>query len=352
MGYNPNIILMNRQFLKIDRSVLPVENFLSSKPVHCQRNEKPRIKSLKPILEYELLPTHLEVAMVRVNFNDSYYRFGQSYSINGNTRKFIWTENPEMAPNLPLYVTTYNADSREDIEKIYRSIDSENSVETAKHMISGLFRANNFEPLSKKIKSGAFATPLTHAYIACTGDSIKYGEDVPFAQIKNKIEFGYFKDEIEFLDKVYHSIEKDKNRNSKFTSGCLMTALLMMAKKYGVKNYKYIEMVGKLVNEVGTSVGGFAGLNDGVTVTHTHLYNKYNPIKAWANNSFGNAPVMVGKILRCLDAYMNDELLKIRKYESIKGIVIGDEKAKAYYRNYFPTSAVDEKTAEMVSIMA
>lgn len=321
-------------FLTVQNSTIPVESFLKTQPVHCQRFVEPRTKGLMKILSEKLLPTHLEVALVQVHFTDGYYVDGQFYSINGNTRKELWSKHEDLRPFKNLYATVYHAFSELDVEQIYRSIDSSNSVETKKHMIGGLCRATNFVPQSNKVRTGNFATALRRAYICCTGINT-YLENSSYSELENKKEFTYFEEEIKYMDKFILSFEKDKFKNKKFSTGPIMAALLIMGKKYGVNNPKFIETFDALVNERVTKHDGTNGLNDGVSVVWKDLYEKNNPVGRWTLSSEGYGPVIIGHILYCLDAYMRDELLKIRNYQSTRGIVMKDDTAIDYYRNYF-----------------
>ena len=345
MGHNPNIKIMselfqtlvekevNNQFLLIDHRQLSVEKFIETKAVHCQRLEEPRYKSVKKILSEKLLPTHLEVALVRAHFTDEYYTQGEHYSINGNTRKFVWDKFEILRPSQLLETTVYHAYNRNEIEQIYRSIDSVNSAETTNQMIGGLCRSSEFNPVSRKIKNGNFGTPLRHAYYCFMGARTK--PETRLTDIKNKIEFATFEDEIKFLDPIYLSIENDKFLTKKFSSSNIMASLLILGKKYDVTNPKYIEMIDSLINQKVKIKEGVGGLNDGVSIVWSDLYGKYNPLEKWVDASEGFGGIMIGQILYCLDSYMNDIPLKTRNNQSAKGVVINDIKAKDYFWNYF-----------------
>ena len=153
--------------------------------------------------------------------------------------------------------------------------------------------------------------------------------------IKNKIEFATFEDEIKFLDPIYLSIENDKFLTKKFSSSNIMASLLILGKKYDVTNPKYIEMIDSLINQKVKIKEGVGGLNDGVSIVWSDLYGKYNPLEKWVDASEGFGGIMIGQILYCLDSYMNDIPLKTRNNQSAKGVVINDIKAKDYFWNYF-----------------
>jgi hypothetical protein len=320
-------------FLNIQNSTTSVESFLKTTPVHCQRLEEPRVKPLIKILSEKLLPTHLEVSVIIPRFSDDYYQSGKPYSIDANTRKVIWSKYDELRPLQNLYVTTYYAESREEIEQIYRSIDSSNSVETKKQILGGLCRSNGFLPESKKVKTGQFVTALRRAYTCSTGLNSKL-EDTHYYDLSNKTEFNNFIDQIKALDKYISSFQKDTFKSKKFATGPIMAAFLILGKKYGIDNPKFIEMFDSLVNEKVNTHQGVGGLNDGVSVVWMDLYQKHNPIGQWTLSSEGYGPVIIGNILYCLDSYMSDTLLNIRNHQSTKGIVQKDQMAISYFKNY------------------
>jgi hypothetical protein len=341
MGENPltklmEITIQNEvNFLTIEHKKIKVDEFISTTAVHCQRLEEPRHKSVKKILGEKLLPTHLEVALVQVHFQNSYYSLNNYYSINGNTRKFIWGKFDELKPNELLNVTIYHAFNQNDVETIYRSIDSGNSVETPSQMIGGLYRSTSFTPLSKKLKGCSYGTALKHAYAACTGNRRIYDTDGSVSDIKNKKEYLYFVKELEHLDKLYFKLEKNKDLHKKFNGGNIMSTLLIMFKKHGIDNEKLNETVDALFTQKVKVKDGVGELNDGVSIVWSDLYDKHQSTLQWTDQSEGYGPIMMGKLLYCLDAYMNDTLLITNKSDSNKGIVIKDNKAMEFFRSYF-----------------
>lgn len=323
--------------LNIEHTKLSVSEFLNLKPVSVQRNELDRFKKTMRVLKEKLLPTHLEVSIIIPNFEDEYYEFGKPYSINGNTRKYIWTNYPEMRPNRLLNVTIYNANTRKEIDEIYRSIDSQDSVETPKQMIGGIFRDTNSTPISKYIKTGKFSTALRHAYSCYMGDRslVNYDKN-SYLEMKNRKEFEFFKDEIFFLDKFYYEFETDKAKVIKYNFGSVFAALLIICKKYGINNPKVEELVLNLTTGKTICHEGVGGLNDGLSIINQELYEYYqNVLQRWSDVSAGHGPLIIGNLIYCMDAYMNDKLLTIKKAGSKMGIVMKDDKAKEYFNKYF-----------------
>jgi hypothetical protein len=320
---------MENNFLSIENKTLSTSEFLRTKSVHCQRMIEHRLNSIRKVLDVKLLPTHLEVSVVKVNFSDGYYERGQSYSINGNTRKEIWSEGFETAPSF-VYVTTYYANNRTEIEEIYNSIDSSKSVENVGDKISGLYRANNFNPQSKKFKTRGIGRSIQLAYLCFNNGQVNRNL---ITEIQNKKEYEFFKDELEFLDSCYTQINNDKIKTKKFTSSNIMASLLIIGKKFGINNPRYVEMVNNLINEIPTRKEGVKGLNDGVSVVWGDLYQKHMN-DGWVDASGGGGPVMIGKLLYCLDAFMNNIDISVRPSSSIKGVVLNDEKSKELFKTY------------------
>jgi len=328
--------LETTSFLTIERKQISVEKFLETIPVSIQRLEEQRHKKLMKILTEKTLPTHLEVALVQTHFTDEYYEDGNYYSVNGNTRKYIWNLYPESRPSQNLYVTVYHAFNKQEVNEIYRSIDSGESVETARQMIGGLCRDNEFIPLSQYISSGKFSTALRHAYSCVMGDRslINYNK-TSFTDIKNKKEFEFFHQEIQFLDKFYKDFETNKDIKNRMNFGSVFSALLIISKKYGIDNPKVTEMINKLVNNVVTKHEGYNGENDGISVIFIDLYDKFAKQQdKWSDISAGFGPIIIGNILYCMEAYMNDCYVKIKNTKS-NAIIMKDSKIIEYFVNYY-----------------
>jgi hypothetical protein len=136
------------------------------------------------------------------------------------------------------------------------------------------------------------------------------------------------------MDKWIASFEKDKFKYKKFCTGNIMSALLIMGKKHGIDNPKFIETFDALINEKVKKHDGVGGLNDGVSVVWKDLYEKNNPHGNWTKSSEGYGSIIIGQILYCLESYMKDEFLTIRNYQSTKGIVMKDYQSTIYYKNY------------------
>jgi hypothetical protein len=320
---------MENNFLTIEHKTVSSDEFLRTQPVHCQRQIDHRLRGISKVLTEKLLPTHLEVSLIKVNFTDNYYEKGKSYSINGNTRKEIWSNDSLIKPDF-LYITYYFANNRKEVEEIYNSIDSSKSVENTADKISGLYRTHKFVPKSHKFKTRTINRACETAY-ACYNNAMYYRPSI--LEIKNAKEFDFFRDELEVLDTHYVMFNTDKTKSKKFTTTNIMSALLIIGKKYGVNHPRYSLMLHNLFNEIAIRKEGVTGLNDGVSVVWGNLYDKHQD-REWTMSGESDAPKMIAKILYCLDAFMNDIDISIKGNTSIKGIVMNDDKSKDYFKTY------------------
>ena len=129
MNYSNQVTNIQKGFLDIVQERWKPADFLLTQKVHCQRPIDERVEKIKKLLSEKQLPTHLIVDVVIAKFTDSYYKENTAYSVNANTRKAVWQENPELIPTKDLYVNVFFANNVQEIEWIYRSIDSPNSYE-------------------------------------------------------------------------------------------------------------------------------------------------------------------------------------------------------------------------------
>ncbi len=176
----------------------------------------------------------------------------------------------------------------------------------------------------------SIARPIQLAYL-CYNNGATTTSSV--TEIQNKKEYEFFRDELEFLDDKFIQLNNDKVKAKKYASSNIMASLLIIGKKYGINNPRYVELVHNLINEIPTRKEGVKGLNDGVSVVWGDLYQKHMN-DGWVDASGGGGPVMIGKLLYCLDAYMNNTDITIRPSNSIKGIVLNDEKSKELFKTY------------------
>ena len=293
----------------IENTHMSVNDFISLKTVHDQRWEEPRFDKLLKILKRELLPEHICVEAVRVHFSDSYYTAGNLYSINGNTRKLLWRDNPEIRPNFPLNVRITNAYSISDIEKSYRSHDSQDSVEKNEMLIQGKWREINYLPQTKKFYMGKVISPLKWATAGLVGhDTTRW--------VDQDASFAYFKEELIYLDKQSIS-------NKKYSSSLILAAMLMILKKHGRYNDKVQEAIYNLLNEkITPTKDGF----DGISFISWKLYEKYNKSENWTKPSAGNAPHVIGQILFAFESFLDD--IPVSK-------ALSHQKAVDYYNNFW-----------------
>lgn len=293
----------------IENTQMGVNDFISLKPVHNQRWEEPRFDKLLKILKKELLPEHLCVEVVKAHFTDSYYTAGNYYSINGNTRKLLWRDHADVRPNFLLNVRITNAYSISDIEKSYRSHDSQDSVEKNEMLIQGKWREIGYTPQTTKFYNGKIISPIKWATAGLVGhDTTRW--------VDQDVSFAHFRDELIYLD-------KQSITNKKYNSSLILCAMLMILKKHGRYNEKVQEAIYNLLNEKITSTpNGY----DGISFISWKLYEKYNKSENWAKPSGGNAPHVIGQILYAFESFLED--IPVSKELSHK-------KAVDYYNNFW-----------------
>jgi len=322
-------------FLQIDRDMVSIEEFLESNCVHCQRLEEPRIEKLTSILLERLLPTHLEVAYVMAHFTDEFYQQNIIYSVDANTRKIIWSYDEDLRPKVGLYRRIYHAYSKEDVEAIYRSIDSQDSVEKTAHLLSGILRYFKVDIIDKKIKKGDFVNAIKIAYNNIHGKTKdietkieKKKTDIPY-----KTEVNEFIHQLVYLGNEVFPLLKGNKRN-KFSSNNIMASFLMLLKKYNHEPSmlnKVKEGISILISEKSIVNEGDNLPKDGITVIWKDIHYKYNLTTSWSSGSISVHPVVVGDILYAFESYLEDRLITTKK----DGTCLTPSKAKKYYESFW-----------------
>ena len=161
--------------------------------------------------------------------------------------------------------------------------------------------------------------------------------DLPF-----DLQISQFIFELEVADNFYFGIETLLESHNMMHSGNVLSAFLLAMKKYGLNNDKLMEFMYNFAHQIAKVKAGVNELNDGASIAWGNLYPKYSDRskkenKIWKNSAMGTSSLIIGNLLYCIDAFMEDRLLKINKQDSRKGIVIKDEEAKVYYYDYLKT---------------
>lgn len=293
-----------------------VMKFIKLNPYIMNRDIEPRIPKMIARLSEGPKPTHIRVAVGVVKKPFAKYKTGDYFRFDGNTRSESWKVKPELMPNVPLIVDVYEVRSKDDADKIYYDIDSSESVEKSAEKITGQLREKEYVAVSKIIKKGNFKTAVNNA--------CRYVKDVNGKSLSNKeyqkrfdIKLDTFWDEIATIDNMNLDMFS-KNRYS----GNVLTALLMVTKKYGIKNDRlrllfenYAESISTINN--GTSM-------DGVHFVSNVVFAEYSTM--WTATGFSNARIVISKILYGFDKFMRNETIPKK---------LKNKKFLEFYENYF-----------------
>jgi len=150
---------------------LNMEDFLKITPVFCQRDENPRLAGVAKLLRNNPVPTQHEVSIGK-------YPDGKLVVLDGNTRAEIWRKNGRPlnrierrkygvdVPNI-LQISEYPIIDEGDgpdeyAKKLYYTFDSQKSVETSKHKLTGIHRALGLNFDSRKLAQGMYSKGLEY----------------------------------------------------------------------------------------------------------------------------------------------------------------------------------------------
>jgi len=308
-----NVIFKERKAYRVSK---PASWFMSLPPYNRNREVEKRIPRIVGLLSRESLPTHLEVAVGFATESFGPYKKGDYFRLNGNTRCECWSVKPELIPNVPLDVKVYEVDSAEYTFKIYDSIDSQQSVETSNDKSTGLLRERGYTAKSKVIREGKFVTAVKNAAQYSHNENGLYlgGKSM---RDRFDVLLDFYWDELTYVDSLI------LDPMGKKYSGNILTALLMMAKKYGTNNPKLELLVNNFTDSI-TTVNDSTE-RDGVNHVFNVTYVKYS--QSWKATGFSNARIVIAEILYAFDCFMNDKTI-LKKTKFKKDTLID------FYQNY------------------
>lgn len=298
---------------KIRTEEWSVDDFLTLVPFMRNRPVERRVKKKRAELKKFLL-THLEVKVGRVTKPFANYNVNDLFITDGNTRALVWLLYPELRPPYPLSVSIMDFDSEEISVETYLSMDSSTAAETSQEKIGGYFRSIEYVPTSRRVKDGNISTTVNDAT-----KFIKYFGEIQYkkANIFNKIEFLWT--ELEFLDKWNLDFIKNPSSN-------LFTCMIMVGKKYGVNNNRFLEMIQRIQD--GTIEVDDKQFCDGVHYVMVCLF-KDNYDK-WGITGHKKEPELMYEMLYSLDLFMRNIPLKKKKNYS----VTKHQKYREFFQSY------------------
>ena len=290
------------------------EKFAKLDPYMMNRDVEPRVSRVVKTLSRKYLPIHSIVTVGRATKSFGKYKKGDLFRLDGNTRAEAYKVRPELIPEVPFNVIMVDIENKIEADEIYYGIDSSDAVETSSHKITGFLREREYDATSKVIKSGKFKTALDNACRYGHNEEGVYLQTAPF-----NVKLDYFWEELTYLDST-----GILNPNDKRVSANVMTALLLISKKYGVNNKRFNILIENFKN--GLTVTNNSTQVDGVHHVINDLYTKN--ILVWKTTGFGNSLPLISKILNSFDKFVQNETIK----KPIK--TMSDKKLAEYYQHY------------------
>jgi hypothetical protein len=309
------MLVQNYNPQKSYRVVKNAKWFMSLPPYNQNRDTEPRVAKIVRILSSTPLPTQLEVAVGKATKPFGPYKKNDYFRLNGNTRCDAWTVRPELIPTCDLDVKVYEVDSAEYARSLYDSFDSSDSVETSTDKVTGYLRERNFKAKNLRFKKGNFKTAVINACRYAHDDNGVYLNGKEFNN-KFNLKLDFFWKEIKKMDS-YPMDELTKY------SGNVLTAFLLVLKKYGLKNERFDELFNNFKESLTTY--NTATYVDGVNYVFNYVYPNNSDV--WTQTGFSNSFILISKILYGFDMFMRDE--KVSKKDKVK-----DKFLKEFYQNY------------------
>jgi hypothetical protein len=291
---------MKNQNYNIQKSYRIEKNakwFMDILPYHQNRETETRLSKISCILKTTPLPTQLEVAVGKVTKPFGPYKEGDYFRLNGNTRCEVWMVRPELMPDSVLDVKVYEVNSHEYARTLYDSFDSSDSVETPSQKVTGYLRERNYKPNNNKIKKGSFKTSIINA--------CRYGHDENGVYLNGKEYNNKFDVKLDYYWKELVKIDSFPLNELNKDSGNVMTAFLMILKKYGVNNKKFDLLFNNFKDSITTY--SLDDNVDGVNYVFNVLYPQNHLV--WTQTGFSNSFTLISKILYGFDMFMRDETI-------------------------------------------
>jgi hypothetical protein len=292
------------------------EKFMKLPAYFRNRDVDQRVSKMTKRLMKGALPTHLIVAVGKATQNFGPYKKGQYFRLDGHTRTDSWKVNPDLIPNVDLFVIVYELDSYEYTLSIYNDIDSTESAEKVNEKISGLLRERNYVAKSDRIKKCTFKTAVINS---CRYLHTPEGVYLNGKEFNNKFEvkLDYMWKELTTIDNIgIDSIER--------YSGNVLTAFLLLTKKYGTSSRRLKTLIDNY--KEGITTVNTSTTVDGVHYVYNVLYPDYQTV--WTQTGFSNSFDLISKILYCFDMFMkNENISKKTKFPTNK-------KLREFYQDY------------------
>jgi hypothetical protein len=298
------------------------EKFMKLPAYFRNRDVDGRVSKMVKRLSNGALPTHLMVAVGKCtqDIKDKNgvvkCKKGQYIRLDGHTRTDAWKVNPDLIPNVDLIAIVYELDSYNYTLSIYNDIDSPESVEKVNEKISGLLRERDYVAKSERIAKCTFKTAVINS---CRYLHTPEGVYLNGKEFNNKfdVKLDFMWNELTTIDSIgIDSIER--------YSGNVLTAFLLIAKKYGTNSRRLRTLIDNYKEGV-TTVNTSTNV-DGVHYVYNNLYADNQNV--WTQTGFSNSFDLISKILYSFDMFMkNENISKKTKFPTNK-------KLREFYQNY------------------
>jgi len=229
---------------------ISVSDFTKTPPAPIQRNSHLRVNKMKPIFngayaaKQSSTLTEVAIGVVVEDFVDvdpgtqtvlGSYKAGETYIVDGNTRKHYWMSEPERAAELDgLTAKIHLLRNMDDVRYAYYPYNSKDSVEKPGEILQGLARRYNWTPNQKIFANGGYKSALDIA-------TMVPGTTKPMPIFEG---FNYFFEELKLLDSLPKGGTNNITRPAygPIKSQLIIAALLVALKMYpnNLRLYEFI----------------------------------------------------------------------------------------------------------------
>ena len=290
-GYTPTQI-GSHLFIELN-----MEDFLSLAPIPINRDSHLRVQKRKSdfdnaylVHREEQLLTLVAVGIVTEPFYDKsakiYYKVGDWFCMDGNTRLHYWKQNPERA-SIHKTVTAEIKYIRnlKDVEFYYYSYDNNRAVEKSTEILQGLKNRYNWSPRQTMFANGGYTTALDWASRTPGSDRKSVHE-----------QFELCFDALKIMDRLP---SKTGNHNNTITNPAFkpmksqaIIAAFLLALRYHPNNTTLHDMIDQICTTSYEDLRGYL-LNGSVSPVHI-IMAEYGDLSHERNENLRNNPQLNG----------------------------------------------------------
>jgi hypothetical protein len=226
-------------------STMSMDDFLNTEAIDIQRAVEPRKKGMKKRLMENPVTAHSVVTLGTYPCPKTGNII--TNSIDANTRKETWRDMLQegLGEHVPDYVhvATHNCSSKEELDNLYYTFDSQDAVETAGDKFTGVCKSQNLVFETPKIKKGGI------------NKALEYASRNTRANKKGKITNKNRTEVVCMFAQALRSLDQKGigSNNKMFSHQAMWAAILMMLCKYGSNNDRLNIAIMKLQSGANTS---------------------------------------------------------------------------------------------------